>query len=41
MKLYGPDGVLAANPNGKKVKSVKIKSIAEKAQENERNKEDE
>ena len=41
MKLYGPDGVLAANPNGKKVKSVKIKSIAEKAQENEKNKEDE
>ena len=41
MKLYGPDGVLAANPNGKKVKSVKIKSIAEKALDNERNKDDE
>ena len=39
-KLYAPDGSLAANPvtgpvTGKKVKSVKIKSIAEKAAENE------
>ena len=35
-KLYAPDGKLAANPVvGKKVKSVKIKSIAEKAAENE------
>ena len=40
-KLYAPDGSLAANPNGKKVKSVKIKSIAEKAKDNERAKEDE
>ena len=39
-KLYAPDGSLAANPT-KKVKSVKIKSIAEKAQDNERNKDDE
>ena len=39
-KLYAPDGKLAAMPNGKTVKSVKIKSIKEKAEENER-KEDE
>ena len=32
-KLYAPNGKLAAMP-GKKVKSVKIKSIAEKADEN-------
>ena len=35
-KLYAPDGKLAAMPNGKTVKSVKIKSIKEKAEENER-----
>jgi hypothetical protein len=29
-KLYAPDGSLAANPGGKKVKSAKIKSIKEK-----------
>jgi len=39
-KLYAPDGSLAANPT-KKVKSVKIKSIAEKAQDNEKSKDDE
>ena len=32
-KLYAPDGRLAVMPN-RKVKSVKIKSIAEKAEEN-------
>jgi hypothetical protein len=37
-KLYAPDGSLAHNPTGKKVKSVKIKSITEKAEENERKK---
>ena len=39
-KLYAPDGSLAHNPNGKKVRSVKIKSIKEKAEENERKNED-
>ena len=39
-KLYAPDGSLAHNPNGKKVKSVKIKSIKEKAEENERKNEE-
>jgi hypothetical protein len=39
-KLYAPDGSLAANPGGKKVKSVKIKSIKEKADENQRKNED-
>ena len=32
MKLYSPDGRLAGT--GKTIKSVKIKSIAEKAEEN-------
>ena len=39
-KLYATDGSLAANPGGKKVKSVKIKSIKEKADENQRKNED-
>jgi hypothetical protein len=33
-KLYAPDGSLAHNPNGKKIKSIKIKSMSEKVEEN-------
>ena len=38
-KLYAPNGKLAAMP-GKKVKSVKIKSIAEKAEDNKKDNEE-
>tara|TARA_A100000164_G_scaffold15316_1_gene12767 strand:- start:2173 stop:4080 length:1908 start_codon:yes stop_codon:yes gene_type:complete len=42
-KLYSPDGMLAAQPKApsveKKIKSIKIKSIKEKAEENERKEE--
>ena len=42
-KLYSPDGMLAAQPKTlpveKKIKSIKIKSIKEKAEENERKEE--
>ena len=40
MKLYSPNGKLAINPGNKKVKSVKIKSIAEKAEDNKKDNEE-
>tara|TARA_B100001094_G_C18191648_1_gene807710 strand:+ start:1931 stop:3874 length:1944 start_codon:yes stop_codon:yes gene_type:complete len=40
MKLYSPNGKLAINPRNKKVKSVKIKSIAEKAEDNKKDNEE-
>ena len=40
MKLYSPNGKLAINPGNRKVKSVKIKSIAEKAEDNKKDNEE-